>query len=109
MAGWGTGPAVAAMAGAMHDLFVRLGQRAAGRMGGKKVSANREHMSRIGRVGGKTSARKRKASDAAAPEQDLIDTTDVTTSVEEQHRDEEPQDVEEPQDMESPQGVMQST
>ena len=33
--------------------------RAAGRKGGESVSANREHMSRIGRLGGKMSAGRR--------------------------------------------------
>lgn len=33
--------------------------RAAGQKGGQRVSANREHMSRIGRIGGKKSAGKR--------------------------------------------------
>jgi len=33
--------------------------RAAGRKGGERVSANREHMSRIGRIGGKRSANRR--------------------------------------------------
>jgi hypothetical protein len=33
--------------------------RAAGRKGGERVSANREHMSRIGRLGGKSSAGRR--------------------------------------------------
>jgi general stress protein YciG len=33
--------------------------RAAGRKGGERVSSNREHMSRIGRMGGKSSAHRR--------------------------------------------------
>src|SRR3954470_13545519 len=36
--------------------------RAAGRKGGERVSANREHMSRIGRLGGKMSAGRRQQS-----------------------------------------------
>lgn len=35
--------------------------RAAGRKGGERVSANREHMSHIGRLGGKMSAGRRQA------------------------------------------------
>lgn len=35
--------------------------RAAGRKGGERVSANRDHMSRIGRLGGKHSAGRRQA------------------------------------------------
>jgi len=37
--------------------------RAAGRKGGERVSSNREHMSRIGRIGGKSSAQKRQSPD----------------------------------------------
>ena len=44
--------------GTAHE-FTREEARAAGRKGGERVSANREHMSRIGRIGGKSSAGKR--------------------------------------------------
>jgi len=44
--------------GTAHE-FTSDEARAAGRKGGERVSANREHMSRIGRLGGKTSAGRR--------------------------------------------------
>ena len=44
--------------GTAHE-FTADEARAAGRKGGERVSANREHMSRIGRLGGKTSAGRR--------------------------------------------------
>jgi len=44
--------------GTAHE-FTTDEARAAGRKGGERVSANREHMSRIGRLGGKMSAGKR--------------------------------------------------
>jgi general stress protein YciG len=44
--------------GTAHE-FTTDEARAAGRKGGERVSANREHMSRIGRLGGKTSAGRR--------------------------------------------------
>ena len=44
--------------GTAHE-FTRDEARAAGRKGGESVSANREHMSRIGRIGGKSSAGRR--------------------------------------------------
>lgn len=44
--------------GTAHE-FTTEEARAAGRKGGERVSANREHMSRIGRIGGKSSAGKR--------------------------------------------------
>src|SRR3954466_904957 len=40
--------------GTAHE-FTADEARAAGRKGGQQVSANREHMSRIGRIGGKSS------------------------------------------------------
>jgi len=40
--------------------------RAAGRKGGERVSANREHMSRIGRLGGKSSAGRRSTQPASS-------------------------------------------
>jgi general stress protein YciG len=46
--------------GTAHE-FTADEARAAGRKGGERVSANREHMSRIGRLGGKMSAGKRQA------------------------------------------------
>ena len=47
--------------GTAHE-FTADEARAAGRKGGERVSANREHMSRIGRLGGKMSAGRRAAS-----------------------------------------------
>jgi len=47
--------------GTAHE-FTADEARAAGRKGGERVSANREHMSRIGRLGGKMSAGRRQAS-----------------------------------------------
>jgi general stress protein YciG len=44
--------------GTAHE-FTQDEARAAGRKGGERVSTNREHMSRIGRIGGKSSAGKR--------------------------------------------------
>jgi general stress protein YciG len=46
--------------GTAHE-FTADEARAAGRKGGERVSANREHMSRIGRLGGKSSAGRRAA------------------------------------------------
>lgn len=47
--------------GTAHE-FTADEARAAGRKGGQQVSANREHMSRIGRIGGKSSASSRRQS-----------------------------------------------
>src|SRR3954452_3154933 len=47
--------------GTAHE-FTTDEARAAGRKGGERVSANREHMSRIGRLGGKRSAGRRATS-----------------------------------------------
>ena len=47
--------------GTAHE-FTPDEARAAGRKGGERVSANRDHMSRIGRLGGKHSAGRRQAS-----------------------------------------------
>ena len=44
--------------GTAHE-FTRDEARAAGRKGGERVSADRDHMSRIGRLGGKNSAGRR--------------------------------------------------
>ena len=46
--------------GTAHE-FTADEARAAGRKGGERVSANREHMSRIGRLGGKMSAGRRQS------------------------------------------------
>ena len=46
--------------GTAHE-FTQDEARAAGRKGGERVSANREHMSRIGRLGGKMSAGRRQS------------------------------------------------
>lgn len=47
--------------GTAHE-FTSEEARAAGRKGGERVSADRSHMSRIGRLGGRSSAGKRQAS-----------------------------------------------
>ena len=44
--------------GTAHE-FTSDEARAAGRKGGERVSSNRDHMSRIGRLGGKSSAGRR--------------------------------------------------
>jgi general stress protein YciG len=49
--------------GTAHE-FTSDEARAAGRKGGERVSANRDHMSRIGRLGGKHSAGRRQATRA---------------------------------------------
>jgi general stress protein YciG len=46
--------------GTAHE-FTSDEARAAGRKGGERVSANREHMSKIGRLGGKMSAGRRQS------------------------------------------------
>jgi uncharacterized protein len=46
--------------GTAHE-FTADEARAAGRKGGERVSSNREHMSRIGRLGGKMSAGRRQS------------------------------------------------
>ena len=50
--------------GTAHE-FTADEARAAGQKGGQRVSTNREHMSRIGRIGGKRSAGRRQDSKAA--------------------------------------------
>ena len=54
--------------GTAHE-FTSEEARAAGRKGGERVSADRSHMSRIGRLGGRSSAGRRQAtqSDGAFP------------------------------------------
>jgi general stress protein YciG len=47
--------------------------RAAGRKGGERVSSNREHMSRIGRLGGKSSAGRRQSDSPDNKGQDTAD------------------------------------
>jgi general stress protein YciG len=54
--------------GTAHE-FTADEARAAGRKGGERVSANRDHMSRIGRLGGKMSAGRRQGS--AMPQESL--------------------------------------
>jgi general stress protein YciG len=56
--------------GTAHE-FTSDEARAAGRKGGERVSTNRDHMSRIGRLGGKHSAGRRQA--ARPSEQDTAD------------------------------------
>jgi general stress protein YciG len=53
--------------GTAHE-FTTDEARAAGRKGGERVSANRAHMSRIGRLGGKMSAGRRQVSASPAQE-----------------------------------------
>ena len=50
--------------GTAHE-FTSDEARAAGRKGGERVSADRHHMSRIGRLGGKSSAGRRQAQGGA--------------------------------------------
>lgn len=50
--------------GTAHE-FTTDEARAAGQKGGQRVSANREHMSRIGRIGGKKSAGRRQTTKSA--------------------------------------------
>jgi len=50
--------------GTAHE-FTADEARAAGQKGGQRVSTNREHMSRIGRIGGKRSAGRRQGSKSA--------------------------------------------
>ena len=50
--------------GTAHE-FTADEARAAGQKGGQRVSTNREHMSRIGRIGGKRSAGRRQGSKVA--------------------------------------------
>src|SRR5262245_7364810 len=59
--------------GTAHE-FTTDEARAAGRKGGERVSANREHMSRIGRLGGKMSAGRRQAISGSMPasESDVV-------------------------------------
>ena len=52
--------------GTAHE-FTSDEARAAGRKGGERVSADRSHMSRIGRLGGRSSAGRRNASRSDAP------------------------------------------
>ena len=54
--------------GTAHE-FTADEARAAGRKGGERVSANREHMSRIGRLGGKMSAGRRQTSATGSSDQ----------------------------------------
>lgn len=54
--------------GTAHE-FTSDEARAAGRKGGERVSANRDHMSRIGRLGGKHSAGRRQASRGSGEQQ----------------------------------------
>lgn len=52
--------------GTAHE-FTSDEARAAGRKGGERVSADRSHMSRIGRLGGRSSAGRRQTARADAP------------------------------------------
>jgi len=52
--------------GTAHE-FTADEARAAGRKGGEAVSANRGHMSHIGRIGGKKSAGRKKQSSQTSP------------------------------------------
>src|ERR1700726_5272177 len=55
--------------GTAHE-FTSDEARAAGRKGGERVCANRDHMSRIGRLGGKHSAGRRQVSRDTADRSD---------------------------------------
>src|SRR6185503_2585868 len=52
--------------GTAHE-FTSDEARAAGRKGGERVSADRSHMSKIGRLGGRSSAGRRQAASMDAP------------------------------------------
>ena len=52
--------------GTAHE-FTSDEARAAGRKGGERVSADRSHMSRIGRLGGRSSAGRRQQARAESP------------------------------------------
>jgi uncharacterized protein len=60
--------------GTAHE-FTSEEARAAGRKGGERVSADRSHMSRIGRLGGRSSAGRRQGT---RPDGDFPGTTDNT-------------------------------
>jgi len=66
--------------GTAHE-FTSDEARAAGRKGGERVSADRNHMSRIGRLGGKTSAGRRQTapreSASSAPGTDQADRSET--------------------------------
>lgn len=65
--------------GTAHE-FTPDEARAAGRKGGERVSANRDHMSRIGRLGGKHSAGRRQAARGDADENGSGNTDDSSRS-----------------------------
>jgi general stress protein YciG len=65
--------------GTAHE-FTSDEARAAGRKGGERVSANRDHMSRIGRLGGKHSAGRRQSSDAEQPGTEAAPQSEATRS-----------------------------
>src|SRR5271170_4781218 len=52
--------------GTAHE-FTSDEARAAGRKGGERVSANRNHMANIGRLGGKRSAERRRTTGTTTP------------------------------------------
>jgi general stress protein YciG len=60
--------------GTAHE-FTPDEARAAGRKGGERVSADRRHMSRIGRLGGKSSAGRRQAGGGAESDKAFPGTT----------------------------------
>jgi len=57
--------------GTAHE-FTSDEAREAGRKGGERVSANRDHMSRIGRMGGRHSAGRRQASRHVGPQHSRV-------------------------------------
>ncbi|HEY2586548.1 MAG TPA: KGG domain-containing protein [Tepidisphaeraceae bacterium] len=71
--------------GTAHE-FTPDEARAAGRKGGERVSANRDHMSRIGRLGGKHSAGRRQATRQSAggsttqPGSEAMETSETSAS-----------------------------
>ena len=64
--------------GTAHE-FTTDEARAAGRKGGERVSVNRDHMSRIGRLGGKHSAGRRQSSRHSHPDRPSHQRTAQTT------------------------------
>jgi uncharacterized protein len=67
--------------GTAHE-FTPDEARAAGRKGGERVSANRDHMSRIGRLGGKHSAGRRQAIRQAPAQQPGMEGTESSAPAE---------------------------
>ncbi len=75
------GGRAAHMKGTAHE-FTSEEARAAGKKGGERVSEDRNHMSRIGRIGGKSSAGRRPAT-AAQNDEDGNPSRDYSNSSQE--------------------------